>query len=142
MSEVMNSAPIYFQFHEVGAARMALDTLSELGYHVHLMQSGDKPTVSVVVESIDLTSALEVAQAHGGSVMERPPFEAAGAVFDTAYGLDTVPIPAHVVNEDWVDGYADREAYRGASVDWEAEDGEGFDPSEDSYDHFTPGARG
>jgi hypothetical protein len=144
----MSGAPLFFQFDQEQSAHLALETLNELGYHVHQVEGDSRPTISVVLESSDLTSALEIAQAHGGTILERPPYSEQASLFEQAYGMhDMIAIPAHVVNEDWVDGYSDREAYRdsyrsGTSEDWTPVNWDGLDPSDDSYDYFTPGARG
>lgn len=137
----MSSAPIYFQFTEKKAALLALDTLQELGFTADLLDlrhPDHKPVVQVGVEKGDLTSALEIAQAHGGILLKSEQFGEEPAVYTSAYGLDEVPIPAHLVNEDLPESYMNGGA---APASEPAVGGQrsGFDPSEDDYDHFPAG---
>jgi hypothetical protein len=115
----MNNLPIYFQFNEKKPALLAFDTLQELGYEVEWLthdHSEHRPTLMLNVEHCDLTSALEIAQAHGGSLVEARQSESEQEVFTSAYGLDDIAIPAHVIVDD-----------------------DQFDPSEREYDHFPAG---
>jgi hypothetical protein len=138
----MHGAPIYFQFSEKNAAYQALDTLMELGYHVHMLEngaSGGKPTLQVIVEKGDLTSALEIAQAHGGTVLEEVDSPQEAALYSSAYDLDDGSLmPAHVVTEDLSESYMNGSADMPYGGDGEAErDG----PSSEDYDHFPAGIR-
>jgi hypothetical protein len=98
-------AMIWFQFEDPQSARLAFDTLQELGY-----QSGaaarEANKIQIHVDHSDLTSALEIAQAHGGMLMDAQHQSLEGEVYSMAYDMEQVNIPAHVVNEDWPDGYA------------------------------------
>lgn len=138
----MDNAPIYFQFTDKRSALLALDTLQELGFRADLMDHrhpDHKPIVQVGVDKEDLTSALEIAQAHGGTLLKSEEFGREPAVYTSAYGLETVPIPAHLVNEDLPESYLN-----GSSPVSEPATGEqssGFDPSEEDYDHFPAGIR-
>lgn len=96
----MNHASIMFQFPSDAAARLAFDTLLELGYDPQL-HDGGRLHIHVIDE--DLTSALEICQSHGGELLERAPAEEA-ALTNVSYGLDCIAIPAHLVNEDWTEG--------------------------------------
>lgn len=101
----MDQSAILFQFDDSHQAGMAYDTLKDLGYDPVIQELEDKPAVHIHVENNDLTSALEIAQAHGGTLIESSKMDV-GALLDTAYGLDSIRIPAHTVNEDWPAGYA------------------------------------
>ncbi len=131
----MSQASIAFRFADKRSAELAFDTLNELGYEPVFHPGEPQPTLHIHVVEEDLTSALEIAQAHGGTLLET---DAAGGTdaYTAAYALDTVPIPAHVVNEDWTDDYA--EAEDGERADRAAEP---FDPSAESYNHFPAGVR-
>ncbi|RKN65147.1 hypothetical protein [Paenibacillus ginsengarvi] len=124
----MSEAPIYFEFSDSSAAVMALDTLSELGYHAHATELDGKPGVQVYIDKNDLTSALEIAQASGGMLLSTERAAADADSYKLAYELDSVPIPAHLVNEDWSESYFSGD---GAATS------EAFDPSGDDYSHFS-----
>jgi hypothetical protein len=139
----VGDASIFFQYPDDRSAEVAYDTLLELGYHAHRMERDGRPIVQLFVESGDLTSALEIAQASGGTMMDTS--ENAASEPDTyrlAYDLDSVRIPAHIVNEDLDGGlYADGAAAEPAgSVDADGNP-DLFDPSGDDYDHFQAGIR-
>ncbi|WP_152396461.1 DNA/RNA helicase [Paenibacillus guangzhouensis] len=109
----MQHSAISFQFRDSHSARLAFDTMQELGYEPRI-DNAVGTQLHIHVEHADLTSALEIAQAYGGELQAQAEMTEM-AVHDEAYGLDhLIPVPAHVVNEDWVDGYADREAFRDA----------------------------
>jgi hypothetical protein len=117
----MHSLPIYFQFSDHKAALQAFDTLQELEYEVEWLEHDHKehlPTLRLNVERSDLTSALEIAQSHGGTLIEAKPDYNEMEILTSAYDLESIAIPAHVVNGE-----------------------EGFDPSEKEYDHFPAGVR-
>ncbi len=79
---------------------MALDTLEELGYKVSLHTETKSPVLHVIVDRNDLTSALEVAQAHGGRLLEGQASPSEISTYAMAYDPDgLIPIPAHFVNE-------------------------------------------
>ncbi|MCE5168644.1 DNA/RNA helicase [Paenibacillus profundus] len=97
----MPEAAIRFRFTDAASAMLAFDTLEELGYTP--AYDGDNHTeLHVHVEKRDLTSALEIAEAHGGQLVEEADLTEV-SVMNQAYGMDWIPIPAHVVNEDWAD---------------------------------------
>lgn len=120
----MSSVPIVFRFQDDGSAALAYDTLLEIGYHAHQDEQEGQWIVQVFVDHSELTSALEIAQAHGGELLLADEGitadegdedddsgvyiggdltdAAGGQLFNTAYGLDMIPIPAHLVNEDEV----------------------------------------
>lgn len=140
----MSQAPIYFQFADAAAADLALDTLTELGYHAHVTDKEGKPAVQLYLEQNDLTSALEIAQANGGVLLDTDRSATAADTYRSAYGLDSVPIPAHVVNEDWPESYfSSNEAVsaNAAAIPASGSDSDTFDPSGDDYDHFSAGVR-
>ena len=100
INQLMSHASIMFRFPSDNAARLAFDTLLDLGYDPELHDAG-RLHIHVIDE--DITSALEICQSHGGELVEQAPAEEA-ALTNASYSLDCVPIPAHIVNEDWTDG--------------------------------------
>ncbi|TXK68822.1 hypothetical protein [Paenibacillus sp. N3.4] len=130
--------PIFFEFDKERDALLALDTLEELGYKPELLPDG-KATLHIHVDEQEITSALEIAQAHGGRLAERKQTQAEPAMFAMAYDLeDVIRIPAHTVNEDWSESYASV-ALDSNSIP--SEDEAAFDPSADDYNHFSAGIR-
>jgi hypothetical protein len=117
----MESVLIYFQFIHQKAALQAFDTLQELNYDVKWLNHEHKehlPTLSLNLNHCDLTSALEITQAHGGVLVEGKQASQELDVITSAYNLDEIAIPAHVVNDE-----------------------EFMDPSDGDYDHFPAGVR-
>ncbi|MDF2722481.1 MAG: hypothetical protein K0Q59_2156 [Paenibacillus sp.] len=141
----MSQAPLYFKFTDAATAKLALDTFVELSYHAHATEKDGASVVQLFLDHNDLTSALEIAQANGGTLLdtdERTRSE--WHSYQNAYELDAVPIPAHVVNEDWPDAYftSDVTTPPSQSAVWgAAPDGDSFDPSGEDYDHFSAGVR-
>jgi len=132
-----NSA-LLFDFNDAQSAALACETLRELGYET-VLHEGSR--MHVHLEGSDLTSALEIAQSHGGQLVEQADIDA-DAVTGSAYSLDAIAIPAHLVNEDW------------ASTDGQGNDAEGlhnrddtadyneeFLPDPGTYDHFSGDVR-
>lgn len=138
----MSQAPIHFAFPDSASAAIALETLSELGYHAHKAEEAGHPGIRLYIDQNDLTSALEIAQAHGGTLLETDEAGARSETYNAAYDVDAVPIPAHVVNEDWPESYftSAEAAAIGAADESGAAPGT-FDPSGDDYDHFSAGVR-
>ncbi|SEC50762.1 hypothetical protein [Paenibacillus sp. GP183] len=137
----MIPTPIFFEFDQERDALLALDTLEELGYSPSLLTHCIKPTLHIHVDHQDLTSALEICQAHSGKLVEKNGSSAETEVFAMAYDLEgSIRIPAHVVNEDWTDDYASQSDYLTADA-IPTEEEAAFDPSTDDYDHFRPGIR-
>jgi len=144
----MKHAALLFQFPEDSQAMLAAETLEELGYEPQLHEGG---RLHIHVQNEDLTSALEIVQCCSGHLLEHAPAEAV-TVTDFAYGMDEIPIPAHTVNEDWVDSYQegqvasyqpseldeDRAAsYRqSAGEDGGTSDGSAYPTDDGSYDRF------
>ncbi|PYI50715.1 hypothetical protein [Paenibacillus flagellatus] len=140
----MTQAPIYFQYEDARAADIAIDTLSELGYHVHPFEQDGKPGLRLYVDHNDLTSALEIAQANGGTLLDTDCAPSEATSYDEAYGMDAVRIPAHLVNEDWPETYFDGGGPVPGTIGSADENGADpamFDPSGDDYDHFSAGVR-
>ncbi|UKS26433.1 hypothetical protein LOZ80_33770 [Paenibacillus sp. HWE-109] len=135
-----NFVPIFFEFDKERDALLALDTLEELGYKPELLD-GERATLHIHLDDQEITSALEIAQSHGGRLAERQQAQAEQATFAMAYDLEgSIRIPAHTVNEDWPDSYAQAQA----PLDSDAvpsEEEAAFDPSSDDYNHFSPGIR-
>jgi elongation factor P--beta-lysine ligase len=135
----MSSSPIFFEFEQVRDALLAMDTLEELSYSPNFLADAGKPTLHIHVDDQDLTSALEITQAHGGKLIEKAESRAEPAAFAMAYDLEgSIRIPAHVVNEDWPEEYASMPDHGAGDAILSEED---FDPSTDDYDHFSSGVR-
>ncbi|MBB6673263.1 hypothetical protein [Cohnella nanjingensis] len=120
-------AALMFRFPQENNARLAYDTLEELGYEPHLHEGG---RLHIHIVNEDLTSALEIVQSFGGELIEQAPAEES-AITSEAYGLDCIPIPAHLVNEDGYD--APIHAVQERDTDGS---GRRFEPDDGSYDHF------
>jgi hypothetical protein len=117
----METMPIYFQFVHEKAALQAFDTLQELEYDVEWLEHNHEahlPTLLLNVNNTDLTSALEIAQANGGRLVEGKQAISEVDVLTSAYELNYVPIPAHVVNDEEIG-----------------------EPSKGDYDYFPAGIR-
>ncbi|RUS46623.1 hypothetical protein [Cohnella sp. AR92] len=137
----MSYTSILFQFPQEQAARIAYDTLEELGYDPQLHEGG-RLHIHVIRE--DLTSALEIVQSHGGELVEQGQAPAeVETMASIDYGLDCIPIPAHLVNED----LADEELTavpkaetpgNGKLSSWEREEAEvrELHPDSETYDTF------
>lgn len=142
----MSDEPIFFEFDQERSAYLAMDTLQELGYESGFVDGAGKPTLHVHVDRQDVTSALEIAQAHGGRLTDCGDAMSEEGVYRMAYSLDEgIRIPAHFVNEDFTDDYAQPSALdaaeSGSLLDGANAFHGGFDPSEETYDGFTPGVR-
>ncbi|XID90647.1 hypothetical protein ACF3MZ_19135 [Paenibacillaceae bacterium WGS1546] len=124
----MSHAALMFQFPDEAQARLAAETLDELGYEPQLHE-GDR--LHIHVRNEDLTSALEIAQSCSGRLLDQAPTETIAAT-DAAYGIENIPIPAHTVNEDWVDD----DRYAAPDMDEEPDSREGFATDDGSYDRF------
>lgn len=124
----MNRAALMFQFPDESQARLAGETLMDLGYEPQQHEGG---RLHIHVQDEDLTSALEIVQCYAGQLLEHAPAEVV-VVTDLAYGMDDIRIPAHTVNEDWEDSYL--RAGQSSDSDPEEQD---FSPDDGSYDHFS-----
>ena len=120
-----NQDALMMEFRDESTAGLAADTFDELGYEPYRHGDG---RLHIHVRNEDLTSALEIMQCHGGNIVNSSQADA-NALTQIAYDLDAIPIPAHTVNEDWVDGYATKA--RAASVREPLPD-----PDDAPYDHF------
>jgi hypothetical protein len=128
--QAMSHAALMFQFPDEPQAQLAGETLGELGYEPQLHGGG---RLHIHVQNEDLTSALEIVQCFSGQLMEHAPTEAV-VVTDIAYGIDSITIPAHTVNEDWEEHYQ-------RSTDLAVEAGDEneqppFATDDGTYDHF------
>lgn len=136
-----NTIPIFFEFAQERDALLALDTLEELGYKPELLPETGRPTLHIHVDDQELTSALEIAQAHGGKLVERQQSRSEGDTYAMAYDLEnSIRIPAHTVNEDWPEGYAEHDGPAAADA-VPTDDEAAFDPSADDYNRFSAGIR-
>ena len=138
----MSSAPIFFEFENEQSAALARETLEELGYQAGMHTEMRHPTLHIQVDHSDLTSALEIAQAHGGMLVEQTYGATESDTYAMAYEeADYIRIPAHVVNEDWEESYAAGTAVAGTEAASSADGaaGQAFDPSGEDYDYFDAG---
>ncbi|MDQ6421189.1 hypothetical protein RB620_17330 [Paenibacillus sp. LHD-117] len=119
---------IMFDFSDGSSAAMARDMLQELGYDPVMH---NESRMHIHVDGGDLTSALEIAQAHGGQLVEQAHI-AEESITNTAYALNAITIPAHVVNEDWI---ASEDAANRDSDDTYVN--EEFLPDAGEYNHFS-----
>lgn len=77
---------ILFEFPDRRSAFYAFDTLEELGYNPVIEPDSQPPKVHIHLHRCDVTSALEIAQACGGHLVERTPAQET-AVYREAYSL-------------------------------------------------------
>lgn len=124
----MSHAALMFQFPDEAQARLAAETLDELGYEPQLHEGGK---LHIHVRNEDLTSALEIAQSCSGRLLDQAPAETVAAT-EAAYGIENIPIPAHTVNEDWVDDYR----YGASDRDEDPDALQGYETDDGSYDRF------
>ncbi|CAM4476807.1 hypothetical protein [Paenibacillus tarimensis] len=128
---------VQFSFVSSSEASMAYATLQELGYS----PVREEERVHVHIQQGDLTSALEIAMAHGGQLCGQAAIRD-NTVIETAYDIDAIPIPAHTVNEDWTEAYAGdtpgNEELRNQSGAAEDTD---FDPDGGEYGFFSGDVR-
>ncbi len=129
-------AAIMFQFQDDRSAAIAYDLLQELGYDP--VGHGEN-RVHIHVDGNDLASALEIAQANGGKLMEQSELQEE-RLTNTAYELDSIHIPAHVVNEDWIAAQEETELGL-ANRDEDGYDPDLFDPDAKSYSYFSGDVR-
>ncbi|UVI28850.1 hypothetical protein [Paenibacillus spongiae] len=125
-----NSA-LLFRFADDASAALAAETLRELGYDPSFHGSQE---LHIHLEGSDLTTALEIAQSHGGSLANQALIED-GVMNGTTYSLDAIPIPAHMVNEDLVAQETDSDALRNRDDD--ASDSSGYLLDGGAYNHFS-----
>lgn len=126
------SSAILFDFGDGESAAAACSTLQELGYEP-MLHEGNR--VHIHVDGADLTSALEIAEASGGKLVEQSAIRE-HAVTGSAYSLNAITIPAHLVNEDW---NAEEEEAEAGLRNWDEDDDTGteFLPDPGTYDHFS-----
>lgn len=105
----MKATPVAFRFDDHTSAVNAFNTLNELGYQPEFIQGNPKGLLFFINDE-DLTAALEIAQANGGSLAEDIMQRGEQEVLDCAYAMGELDIPAHLVNEDWTEAYASGEA--------------------------------
>lgn len=98
---------IRFSFPNPSSAYNAFDTLQELGYEPVVDEEGEHPTLHIHVERSDVRSALEIAQAHGGEMLDTASVGDPERLVAANPGFDVsgVDIPAHAINEDFTDDY-------------------------------------
>ncbi|WP_116191110.1 hypothetical protein [Paenibacillus taihuensis] len=127
----MQDTALLFQFGDANAAQLASSTLQELGYDPVIQQGS---SVHIHIEGSDLTSALEIAQSHGGQLAVQssiPDIE----LTNDAYNMANITIPAHVVNEDLVAQDETQSGYKNWDDDAPAEDD--YFPDDGSYGYFS-----
>jgi hypothetical protein len=103
----MNEETIFFEFDNMVSATLAQNSLEELGYKTGLHSELSCPALHIQVDHSELTSALEIAQAHSGRLVGHGQGLTEADTYAKTYNNDGfIPIPAHVVNEDWTEDYA------------------------------------
>ncbi|MFC4776193.1 hypothetical protein ACFO9Q_05355 [Paenibacillus sp. GCM10023252] len=129
------SSALLFEFTDEASAQIAAGTLAELGYE--LVQH-DGQRLHVHVEERDYTSVVEIAQASGGQLSAQSLIRST-SLLDSAYSMDAITIPYHVVNEDWSEDYAvpNQVASELGNRSGDMEEDEEFLLSEESYDHMS-----
>ncbi|MEK8131152.1 hypothetical protein WMW72_24920 [Paenibacillus filicis] len=138
----MNGTALFFQFATNHEAYMALDTLEELGYRASLHTETDRTVLHIDVGRQDLTSALEIGQAHGGRLMETDEAPSETVTFAMAYDPEgMISIPAHLINEEeeGIQTDTSASAYANRSSGSYNDNDPEFDPSGSDYDGFDAG---
>lgn len=132
----MREAIIRFRFDQQESAQLAYEMMQELSYQP-VMESSDH-VFHIHLNRQDLTSALEIAAAYGGTLVEDSG-ERETKLIDDAYGMDMISIPAHLVNEDWAtdDRYA-RTALSFDDLSHREEEARGWN-DEEKTNHFSGG---
>jgi len=118
----MTHDAIRLQFPDMRAASEAFELLQELDYRPEIVCEGESPELDVHIERSDVQSALEIALAYGGQLLEPGAVRPAPFRFD----LEEIDIPAHTVTEDFPDDYA--EGMSNAYL------GDGYDAANGGYD--------
>lgn len=93
-------AAILFDFIDSTSAWNAFTLLQELGYEPTL-HTAIRLHIHVIDE--DLTSALEIVQAHGGHLVDEANDPVDKISFSALYRIADIAIPAHLVNEDIIE---------------------------------------
>lgn len=126
----MTDRRLLFRFQDADSASVAVATLMELGYDAAPQGAHE---IGLSLHGSDLTSALEIAFAHGGEL--------------DVQEEDYIPIPAHMVNEDlvaWEEGFGltdvheESEALRNRDDD---ADGEPFPEQDGTLSFFSGDVR-
>lgn len=128
---MQNDTALLFQFADSRTASLASGTFEELGYDPVIQQGND---VHIHMRGDDLTSALEIAQSHGGQLAVEssiPDIE----LTNEAYRMENITIPAHVVNEDWISQEETAEGL--VNYDDDAPGENEFMPDDGSYGYFS-----
>lgn len=97
----MSKDSFRFKFHNKQQAEQAYDTLQEIGYNA---AKTDGNGLSIRIHNQDVESALEICQAHEGTMEEEGDSVNLGQIV-SSYGPGDWIIPAHTVNEDWDEAY-------------------------------------
>jgi len=97
----MREPTVRLQFRRLEEAHEAFETLQELGYRPEMAGEGCNPEIDIHIENNDVQSALEIAHAFGGHLLENGADRPARIDFDP----DDVSIPAHAVTEDFSERY-------------------------------------
>lgn len=131
------SKALLFNFSDSWSAALACDTLQQLGYEP-VLHEGNR--LHIHLESDDLTSALEIVQAHGGELLDE---SAVGSslLTDSVYAMDALSIPAHLVNEDWEEAQPAEEPAGLRNRDDDADTAGEFLPDPGEYGFFSGDVR-
>jgi len=85
---MINRTPVLFEFPDAESARKANETLKEFDYETQLTGEDACRLLFLHDSRHDLVSSLEIAQIHGGRLIEQE-----------------ISVPAHLVNEDLPEAY-------------------------------------
>lgn len=85
---MIRSTPISFEFPDPVSAELAISMLRELGFETQRADDQDNRILFLHDVRNNLYTGIEIAQMHGGNLVERE-----------------IPVPAHIVNEDWTEAY-------------------------------------
>jgi hypothetical protein len=150
MAQMNREGPvIVFEFADERTARNAMETFEELGYDPEWHDSESPQTrVGIRVVSEDLTSALEIGQAYGGTLLTSAHAKVHVAqeeeeVYKMAYDLDqetdsemaTAEPGAASAGRDRLDATGPEPEIPGS------DEGPLYDVSADTYDHFSGDVR-
>ncbi|MBM7567726.1 hypothetical protein [Paenibacillus sacheonensis] len=122
---------LLFQFADSNAASLASGTFQELGYDPVIQQGSE---VHIHMRGDDITSALEIAQSHGGQLTVESSIPEI-SLTNEAYRMENITIPAHVVNEDWIAQEETPDSLR--NHDDDAPEADEFFPDDGSYGYFS-----
>lgn len=141
----VNHPVIVYQFADMRTALEALDIFEELGYDPSLVEAdGQPPKVAIRIIREDITSALEIGQAFGGTLLENEQGPEEGKAYEMAYDLQE----GALLSAEHRDGLGDADRLdAGNDVGGPvpeipgSDEGPLYDVSADTYDYFSGDVR-